>query len=104
MSDENDRKDENQHSGFFSDKFLVRKEAWLWALAAFVSATIPISLAPATTLGPIATVGMFIIYAVPASVIGLILGFFFGRPRLANRALLVILCLGLMTIMFILMN
>ena len=70
----------------------------------FFSVMIPVWSAPATNLGPIATYLGLIFIAIPASVIGFILGIFFGGPRLANRALLVILCLGLMAYLFIRMN
>ncbi len=100
MTDNNDRKDENQ-----PQKGVSRVgEACLWALALFFSAMIPVWSAPASNLGPIATYAGLIFFAVPASVFGFILGLVFGGQRLADRALLVILCLGLMTFMFVLAN
>ena len=100
MTNENDGKDEKQ-----PQKEVNRVgEAFLWGPALFFSVMIPVWLAPASNLGPIATYFALIFYAIPASAIGFMMGIYYGGPRHANRALLVILCLGLMTIMFILMN
>ena len=109
MTDENDRKDENQlrkGDGRVLLKVVGRAaESLLWALAFFVSVAIPVLSAPVTNLGPIATAILLFYFGIPATVIGFILGIFFGKPPLANRALLVILCLGIMTYgWFILMN
>ena len=101
MTNENDRKDENQ----LRIGFCMVAATLSWPLASFVSAAIMILSAPITNLGPIVIFVGFIYYAIPAAVIGAILGIFFGAPRLANWALLVILCLGIMTYgWFILMN
>ena len=104
MTDNNDRKDENQ-----PQKEVGRvREAWLWALALFVSTIFRVvwTLVVGTgDGGPIWAVTIIIYVGIPASVIGFILGLGFGALRLANsamgfnlgRGILVILCLGLMT-------
>ena len=104
MTNENDGKDENQ-----PQKGVGRvREAWLWALALFVSTIFRVvwTLVVGTgDGGPIWAFAMITFIGIPASVIGFILGLGFGAPRLANsamgfilgRGILVILCLGLMT-------
>ncbi len=104
MTDENDRKDENQPQKG-ADQV---REALLWAGALFVSTIFRVVwtlLYGTGDGGPIWAIAMIIYIGIPASVIGFILGLGFGAPRLANsargfilgRGILVILCLGLMT-------
>jgi hypothetical protein len=107
MTNENDRKDEDQPQ----DRYYQICEAWLWALALFVS-TIFVAVVTGF-VGPrgggyIWAFGVIIYIGIPASVIGFILGLFFGAPRLTNSAkrferrrfILVILCLGYILFLF----
>ena len=91
MTDDNDRKDENQlRKGV--DGFA---EPLLWALALFVSAMIPFWSAQESNLFPFLLPWIGLIFAIPASIIGYILGGVFGAPMWPKRAALVVLCLGL---------
>ena len=103
MTDENDRKDENQPQ----KRVGWVREGWLWALALFVSIILRIVwtlIVDTGDAGPLWAIAMIIFIGIPASVIGFILGLGFGAPRLANsamgfilgRGILVMLCLGLM--------
>ena len=107
MTSENDRKDEDQPE----DRYYQISEAWLWALALFVS-TIFVALwtgLKADGGGPIWTVAVIIFAGIPASGMGFILGMVFGAPRLTNsaerfiqrRGILALLCLGVMSFLFI---
>ena len=100
MTNENDRKDENQ----FRYGLCMVAATLSWPLAFFFSVAIPVWFAPITYLGPLATAYGLVFNAIPAGVIGAILGIFFGAPRLANWALLVILCSGLMAYAFTRVN
>ncbi len=91
MTDYNDRKDENQ----LRKRVAGFAEPSMWALALFVSAMIPAWSAPESNLFPFLIPWIGLIFAIPASIIGYILGGVFGAPRLAKRAFLVVLCLGL---------
>ena len=100
MTNENDRKDENQLR--LEARLEVRQgcaEPLLWGLTLFVSAMIPgwSELDMTKNLWPIAIVftGVIgLIVAIPAFIIGLLLGrnLSHGWP---NRAGLVVLCVGL---------
>ncbi len=97
MTNENDRKDENQ---LRLEAQLEVRQGWaeplLWGLALFVSALIPVSskLDCWGDLGPIVTVVngvILLIVTIPAFIIGLVLGRYssHGWP---NRVGLVVLC------------
>ena len=104
MTNENDRKDENQPQKRVGG---VREARW-WALALFVSTIIPVVSTQFLRLGPFWSFGVIIYYGIPASVMGFILGWTFSLPRLSNsamglilgRVILVILCLVLMSYLF----
>ncbi len=109
MTNENDRKDENQPQKGVGQV----REALLWALALFVS-TIPVAVVTgfggSGDGGPLWAIGVIIFYGIPAAVMGFILGLGlgFGAPRLANsakvlilgRVILAILSLGLLLYSF----
>ncbi len=104
MTNENDRKDENQPQNG-ADRII---EAWFWALALFVSTMIPAVVTGLQGGGPIWTVAIIIIVGIPAAGIGFVLGLIFGAPRLTNsakrfkrgRIILTILCLGFLSFLF----
>ena len=111
MTNENDRKDENQPQKRVGG---VREARW-WALALFVSTIIPVVSTQFLQHGPFWSFGVIIYYGIPASVMGFILGWTFSLPRLSNsamglilgrvilvlgRVILVILCLVLMSYFF----
>ena len=82
------------NNGAREGKSHYRKEARLWGLVFFWAVMLPIIMYPGN-LGPIAMVIGFIVYALPASAIGFLLGKIFGSPRLANRICLVGLGIGM---------
>ena len=107
MTDENDRKDENQPQKGAGQV----REALLWALALFVS-TIPVAVVTgfggSGAGGPLWAIGFIIFAGIPGSAMGFMLGLFFGAPRLTNSAkrfergrfILGILCLGYISFLF----
>ncbi len=69
MTNENDRKDENQPQKRVGG---VREARW-WALALFVSTIIPV-VSTQYQGGPFWSFGVIIYYGIPASAVGFILG------------------------------
>ena len=111
MTNENDRKDENQPQKGAGQV----REALLWALALFVS-TIPVAVVTgfggSGAGGPLWAIAFIIITGIFGSAMGFMLGLFFGAPRLTNSAkrfewsrfILVILCLGYILFLFLATN
>ena len=92
MTDDNDRKDENQLRKGVGRGFA---EPLLWALALFVSAMIPFwPLQEGGQWPPFIGRYLGLIVAVPAAIIGYILAGGFGAPSWPKRAFLVVLCVG----------